>query len=136
MNLIVLKGRLTADPELKKVGQKQTSVCDFSIAVNRRFEKEKADFINCQAWGNTAEFISKYFGKGKEIAVSGELHIDQYEKDGEKRYSTRVNVDCVEFCGSKNENTENRPEENKPKEKQSAPADFEEIEDDDDLPFV
>lgn len=128
MNVIVLKGRLTADPELKKVGANQTSVCEFSVAVNRRFEKDKTDFMNCQAWGNTAEFISKYFSKGKEIALCGELHIDQYEKDGEKRYSTRVKVDNVEFCGNKNDNVETKPTETKQ-------AEFDIIEDDEDLPF-
>ena len=134
MNLIVLKGRLTADPELKKVGAKQTSACNFSIAVNRRFEKDKADFINCQAWGNTAEFIAKYFAKGKEIALTGELHIDQYEKDGEKRYQTRVNVDNVDFCGSKNDGDAPAPKE--PAKKPDINVDFEEIDDDDDLPFA
>lgn len=132
MNIIVLKGRLTHDPELKKVGAKQTAVCNFTVATDRRFEKEKTDFINCQAWAQTAEFIAKYFSKGKEIAVVGELHIDKYEKDGENRYSTTVNVNNVEFCGSKNEG------ENSSKKTINAKADasdFEEIDDDDDLPF-
>ena len=132
MNLTVLKGRITADIELKKVGANQTSVCNFSVAVNRRFEKDKTDFINCRAWGNTAEFIAKYFGKGKEIALCGELNIDQYEKDGEKRYSTRVKVDNVEFCGSKNDNSESAETETK----SVKDIDFEELEDDLDLPFV
>ena len=130
MNLIVLKGRLIADPEVKKVEAKQTTVCDFCVAVDRRFEKDKTDFINCQAWGNTGEFIGKYFGKGKEIALVGELHIDKYEKDGENRYLTRVKVDNVEFCGSKNDNAEPKSE------TKTAPADFEEIDDDEDLPFI
>lgn len=131
MNIIVLKGRLTHDPELKKVGANQKSVCDFTVATDRRFEKEKTDFINCQAWAQTAEFIAKYFSKGKEIAVVGELHIDKYEKDGETRYATKLKVDNVEFCGSKNEGG------NSPKKTVNAKADasdFEEI-DDDDLPF-
>ena len=132
MNLIVLKGRLTADPEIKKVGANQTSVCEFTVATDRRFEKDKTDFINCQAWGNTAEFISKYFSKGKEIALVGELHIDQYEKDGEKRYSTRVKVDNVEFCGGKNDSDSNSEKSNK---SPATPANFEEIDDDEDLPF-
>ena len=131
MNLIVLKGRLIADPKVKKVGANQTTVCEFCIAVDRRFEKDKTDFINCQAWGNTGEFIGKYFGKGKEIALVGELHIDKYEKDGENRYLTRVKVDNVEFCGSKNDSNGNSEKSNK----SPAPADFEEIDDDDSLPF-
>ena len=132
MNLIVLKGRLIADPEVKKVGANQTTVCEFCVAVDRRFEKDKTDFINCQAWGNTGEFIGKYFAKGKEIALVGELHIDKYEKDGENRYLTRVKVDSVEFCGSKNDNDNNSE---KPNSSPATPADFEEIADDEDLPF-
>lgn len=134
MNLIVLKGRLIADPEVKKVGANQTTVCEFCVATDRRFEKDKTDFINCQAWGNTGEFIGKYFAKGKEIALVGELHIDKYEKDGENRYLTRVKVDSVEFCGSKNDNAIS--DNTQPKaEANTAPADFEEIDDDDSLPF-
>ncbi len=132
MNLIVLKGRLIADPEVKKVGANQTTVCEFCVAVDRRFEKDKTDFINCQAWGNTGEFIGKYFVKGKEIALVGELHIDKYEKDGENRYLTRVKVDNVEFCGSKNDNDSISEKTNS----SPAPADFEEIDDDEDLPFA
>ena len=131
MNLVVLKGRLIADPEVKKVGANQTTVCEFCVATDRRFEKDKTDFINCQAWGNTGEFIGKYFSKGKEIALVGELHIDKFEKDGENRYLTRVKVDNVEFCGSKNDNDSNSEKSNK----SPAPADFEEIADDEDLPF-
>ena len=103
MNKIILKGRLTANPELKTTTTDIT-VCDFSVAVNRKFNKEQTDFINCQAWRQTAEFITKYFTKGQEILVVGELHIDKWDKDGETRYSTRVSVDEVEFCGSKSEN--------------------------------
>lgn len=100
MNKVILKGRLTATPELKTTTS-DIYVTDFSVAVNRRFNKEQTDFINCQAWRQTAEFISKYFEKGQEILVIGELHIDKWDKDGETRYSTRVSVDEVEFCGSK-----------------------------------
>lgn len=103
MNKVILKGRLTANPELKTTTTDIT-VCDFSVAVNRRYNKEQTDFINCQAWRQTAEFISKYFKKGQEILVVGELHIDKWDKDGETRYSARVSVDEVEFCGSKSEN--------------------------------
>ena len=100
MNKVILKGRLTANPELKTTATNIT-VCDFSVAVNRRFNKEQTDFINCQAWRQTAEFITKYFTKGQEILVVGELHIDKWDKDGETRYSARVVVDEVGFCGSK-----------------------------------
>ena len=103
MNKVIIKGRLTATPELKKTAT-DIYVTDFSVAVNRRFNKEQTDFINCQAWRQTAEFITKYFTKGQEILVVGELHIEKWDKDGETRYSTRVVVDEVDFCGNKENN--------------------------------
>ena len=103
MNKVILKGRLTATPELKTTAT-DIYVTDFSVAVNRRFNKEQTDFINCQAWRQTAEFITKYFTKGQEILIIGELHIEKWDKDGETRYSTRVVVDEVDFCGSKESN--------------------------------
>ena len=133
MNAIVLKGRLTADHELKNVGAKQTAVCDFSIATNRRFEKEKTDFISCKAWGQTAEFISKYFSKGKEILIDGEMQSDKFkDKNGNNRTSWKVIVNRAEFCGSKGE-SENTPNHN------NSAADIDDLDDldelDDDLPF-
>lgn len=131
MNKIILKGRLTANPELKTTTT-AISVCDFSVAVNRRFNKEQTDFINCQAWRQTAEFISKYFKKGQEILVVGELHIDKWDKDGETRYSTRVSVDEVEFCGSKAENKPQQTDNEVASIDDFMPAADEDI---DDLPF-
>ena len=103
MNKVILKGRLTATQELKTTST-DIYVTDFSVAVNRRFNKEQTDFINCQAWRQTAEFITKYFTKGQEILIIGELHIEKWVKDDETRYSTRVVVDEVDFCGNKSEN--------------------------------
>ena len=103
MNKVIIKGRLTATPELKTTAT-DVYVTDFSVAVNRRFNKEQTDFINCQAWRQTAEFITKYFTKGQEILVIGELHIEKWVKDDETRYSTRVVVDEVDFCGRKASN--------------------------------
>ena len=131
MNKVFLKGRLTADPEIRKTAN-DISVCNFSIAVNRRFDREKTDFINCEAWRQTAEFISKYFNKGKEIVIGGELHIDKWDKDGETRYLTKVSVDEVEFCGSKSENkTHTTDDDVNIKDFVELP----ETEDDSDLPF-
>lgn len=127
MNKVILKGRLTANPEIRNT-QGGTTVCNFTVAVNRKFNRDVTDFINCEAWRQTAEFVSKYFSKGKEIALSGELHIDKYEKDGETRYSTKVSVDEVEFCGNKGDNVELA----KPKENTDV---FEAVDDLDDLPF-
>lgn len=128
MNKIILKGRLTATPELKQT-QNNKDFTFFSVAVNRRFNKEETDFINCCAFGKTAEFIVKYFNKGQEMLCTGELHIDTYEKDGQKRSTAKVVIDEVEFCGNKADNSTQ-------KESQTSTADFEEIaEDDEDLPF-
>lgn len=129
MNKVILKGRLTATPELKRTAT-DIYVTDFSIAVNRRFNKEQTDFINCQAWRQTAEFISKYFEKGQEIAVIGELHNDKWEKDGETRYTSRVSVDEVYFCGSKSENKVQTND-----TEMEIPDGFEVSDNSDDLPF-
>lgn len=110
MNTIILKGRLTKDPELKAT-QSGISICRFCIAVNRRFNKDEADFINCVAWRGTAEFISKYFKKGQEICLSGALTVNRWEsEDGKSEWSSEVTVDNAEFCGSKSEKSENNVE--------------------------
>ena len=104
MNKVILMGRITKDPELKHTPQ-GVSVCSFSIAVNRRFAKEgqqNADFINCIAWRNTAEFITKYFHKGSMIAVVGSIQTRTWEDaNGKKQYATEVSVDEAYFTGSK-----------------------------------
>ena len=100
MNKAILLGRLTKDVELKQTPN-GVSVARFTIAVNRRFDKETADFISCVAWRNTAEFVAKYFSKGSSIAVVGSLQTGSYEKDGQKVYTTDVNVDEAYFAGSK-----------------------------------
>ena len=111
MNQIVLIGRLTADPVLEKTDS-GVSKCKFSLAVqdgaaNKNGEKE-VDFINSIAWRSTAEFISKYFKKGSLIGVIGKLKVRPYEKEGEKRYATFVNVSNAEFVGyNKSQSGEN-----------------------------
>lgn len=105
MNKVILHGRMTADAELKSTSN-GVEYCNFSIAVDRYQGKDKertTDFIPCKAWRQTAAFINKYFGKGKEILVEGEIHFDKYEKDGENRTFAHVSVNGVEFCGSKSE---------------------------------
>ncbi len=109
MNKVILVGRLTRDPELR-VTTSGVSVCSFSVACDRRFvrqgEERKADFINCIAWRQTGEFVSKYFTKGNRIALEGSLQTrDWTDNDGKKRYATEVIVDNVEFAQSKNENS-------------------------------
>lgn len=103
MNKVILLGRLTKEPELRQTTS-GTAVCNINIAVKRRFAKDgqqNADFINCTAFGSNAEFICRYFTQGTPIAIVGELRIDNYEKDGIRRYTTSVIIDEVHFAGKK-----------------------------------
>lgn len=101
MNLVVITGRLTRDPELK-YGASGSAYCRFSVAVNRAFQKDQTDFINCVAFGKTAELIGEYLRKGRMCGVQGRLQVDVYENNGEKRYTTSVVVERIEFLESKN----------------------------------
>jgi single-strand DNA-binding protein len=98
----MLVGRLTKMPELKEVKDKK--VCEFTIATNR-INGQDADFINCVAWNSQAENLCKYQVKGNIIGVIGELRIDSYEIEGNKRYKTYVMVNNIEFLESKKEKT-------------------------------
>ena len=111
MNKVILTGRLTADPELKQT-QSGISTCRFTVAADRRFAdkntgERQADFITCVAWRQTAEFVSRYFSKGKMIALEGSLRTGSYQDrvhSDVTHYTTDVYVDNVEFCGSKADN--------------------------------
>lgn len=104
INNVTLMGRLTAAPELKTTNS-GINVTSFCIAVDRRFSQngeKQADFINCVAWRNTAEFIAKYFGKGDQIAVIGEIQTRKYtDKDGNNRTAFEVVINQASFCGGK-----------------------------------
>ena len=110
MNKVILVGRLTADPVLRQT-QSGISSCRFTVAVNRRTTdkntgERQADFINCIAWRQIAEFISRYFSKGKLIAVEGSLRTGSYTDKNHPdvtHYTTDVFVDNVEFVGGKSE---------------------------------
>ena len=107
LNKVVIAGRLTSDPELKTT-QTGTSVTSFTVAVNRRFQKEgaeqQADFINCTAWRQTAEFITKYFAKGSSICVTGSIQTRKWQdQNGQTRYGTDVVVDEAMFVDAKGE---------------------------------
>ena len=103
MNKVVLVGRLTKDPELRFAAGSGTSVCRFTVAVNRQFKKDETDFISCVSFGKTAEIIAQHFVKGKQIAVSGSIRTGSYDaQDGTKRYTTDVAVDTFDFIGSGN----------------------------------
>ncbi len=107
MNKVILMGRLTKDAEMRQTPN-GISVARFSIAVNRRFAKEgqqQADFINCVAWRQTGEFISRYFRKGSMIAVVGSIQSRSWDgQDGKKQYATEVVVDEAYFTGENREN--------------------------------
>ena len=101
LNVVVLSGRLTRDPELKTTAN-GISVCSFSIAVERRFksgEERQSDFINIVAWRSSAEFVSKYFKKGQMIAVRGSIQTRTYQdKDGNNRTAFEIVADDVQFA--------------------------------------
>lgn len=104
INSVVLMGRLTADPELKKTTSGK-SVIKFTVAVERRFNRNETDFLEVVAWQKTAEFVSQYFRKGSMIAVQGEVQARSYEdNNGNKRKAVEIIAEQVSFCGSKGEN--------------------------------
>lgn len=106
MNKTILMGRITKDLDLKYTPQ-GTAVATFTLAVNRRFAKEgqqQADFINCVAWRQQAEFLAKYFKKGSMVAIIGSIQTRSWDgTDGKKQYATEVIVDEVYFTGEKKE---------------------------------
>lgn len=105
MNIVILSGRLTTDPELKTT-QSGTPVCTFVLAVDRPTKDDNADFPTVVAWRETAEFVSRYLSKGRNIIVRGELRTRNYEdKQGNKRKATEVQADRIEFADSKPKET-------------------------------
>ena len=131
-NKAILGGRLTTDPELKQT-QSGTPVCTFSIAINRKGNKDgqqTSDFINCVAWRERAELISKYFHKGSSICIVGEIQTRKWQdNNGNNRNATEVIVNEVNFVDSKADNaTAGTPN------PMQAPS-FVEMSNDEDLPF-
>ena len=104
LNKIVVMGRLTRDPELRRT-QAGTAVCSFSIACDRNYgkdEEKKTDFLDIVAWRERGEFVAKYFAKGRMIVVAGSLqNRDWTDKNGNKRRSAEINADNVYFGDSK-----------------------------------
>jgi single-strand DNA-binding protein len=102
MNKVTIMGRLTRDVELKTTPN-GVSMARFTVAVDRPYAREgqqSADFISCVAWKHTAEFISKYFAKGRMIAIDGYLMTGSFtDRDGKVQYVTDVVVDKAHFCG-------------------------------------
>jgi single-strand DNA-binding protein len=137
-NKVILIGNLTADPELKQTTS-GLSVCSFNIAVNRPKSKDgeqACDFISIQAWRQTAEFVCKFFKKGKPILVCGRLQTRSYtDNQGNKRTATEVVADEVTFVGNNESSTESKPQPYVPSAYQTSQPQFEEVTDDGDLPF-
>ena len=141
LNKVILIGNLTADPELKQTPTGISAV-SFTIAINRRYQsknqtegQQTADFINIVAWRQTAEFVSRYFKKGKPILVCGALQSRSYtDSQGNKRYVTEVVADEVGFVESKGDTGASGtyiPDAYKP----DAEPKFEAVSDEEDLPF-
>ena len=99
MNQVNLIGRITKKPEIRYT-QNNKGVCEFNIAVNR-IGQDQADFITCVVWDKQADNLCKYQDKGNQIAVSGALRVDTFEKEGQRKYKTYVLVNNIEYLGTK-----------------------------------
>ena len=103
LNRIVLIGRLTKDPELRYTAGQGVAVAGFTLAVNRRFQKEEADFVPIVVWRQQAENCAKYLGKGSQVAIEGRLQIRSYEdREGKRRTIAEVVADSVQFLDTRN----------------------------------
>lgn len=125
-NKVIMMGRLTRDPEVRYSNDNK-AVANFTLAVDRRFKRDgdpDADFFFCTAFGKTAEFAEKYLKKGTKIVLDGHLQNDTYEKDGQKKTTTKIMVDSCEFAESKSQSNDTAP-------KQQTEADIM-----DELPFT
>lgn len=128
LNKAILMGRLTRDPELKYTPN-NVAVTSFALAVNDSFNKDKVNFIDIVAWRKTAEFVSKYFHKGQLVAVEGSIQTRTYQdKEGNNRKAVEVVASSVYFTGDRRESAASGYA-------TSNTDDFEEVTDDEDLPF-
>ncbi len=158
LNKVILAGRLTATPELRQTPS-NIPVTSFTVAVNRNYSKSEdaqntpADFINVVAWRQTAEFVTRYFRKGSSICVVGSIQTRSWtDQQGNKRYATDVVADEIKFVDSKSESRDSAaqgympsqygnepqyatPAGNTPASNVSVAPEFEELSNDDDLPF-
>ena len=111
LNTVSLQGRMVRDPELRRTNSGK-AVTSFTLACDRDFKNQQTgekevDFLDCVAWGGTGETVAKYFSKGQLAAVSGRLQIRQYtDKNGQKRRTAEILVNCIYFCGSKESGTQ------------------------------
>ena len=128
MNTVILIGRLTKDPEIRTISQSETTVANFTLAVDRPMAKEKtADFIRIVCFGKTAELCERFLTKGRQVAVQGRIQTGSYKtQSGETRYTTEVVAERVEFLGNKGDSSTKEVN-------SSIPDGFSEL--DDDVPF-
>lgn len=136
-NKVIIMGRLTKAPELKTTPT-GNAVCSFAVAVDRRFVgkdgERQTDFFDCVAWRNTAEFISRYFGKGAMILIDGELQTRSYtDKNGQERHVVEINVDTANFTGEKRDNAQ--PQNQQPHRSTYNAEDFADTQDGEGYPF-
>lgn len=132
MNLCVFKGRLCKSPELSTASSGM-SVCRIRIAVQRRDKQSGTDFVTCVAFKNQAEFLNKYFRKGQEILIQGNLRINQWEgDDGIKREACEVLINNIDFCGAKQDT---KPAEHSERAQTVEPFPYMDLLPDEDLPF-
>lgn len=142
LNKAIIAGRLTSDPELRQTPS-GIAVTRFTVAVNRRHsskegEQPQADFINCVAWRNNAQFVCAYFRKGSSISIVGEINTGSYTTDsGEKRYTTEVKADEVHFVDSKGESQAagQQTAQNVAQTPTQPAPNWQEVSNDDELPF-
>lgn len=132
MNKVILMGRLTKDPELRYTAENNKARCGFILAVNRRFsrpgEEKQADFIHIVTWGKLAEFVSKWFKKGRQVGIVGSINTRTWDdNDGKRHYATEVNAEEAYFADSAKAGEAARPT--------LAEQEGFAVEDDDDLPF-
>jgi single-strand DNA-binding protein len=130
-NKVILMGNLTKDPELKQTPQ-GVSVCRFSIAVGRKLQKDVTDFFDIVAWRQSGEFVARYFKKGNPILVLGNLQTRSYDKNGQKVNVTEIVADELSFVEKKNDDPYAS---NAAPSAPVAPPKFEEVENDESLPF-
>lgn len=141
MNLVILHGRITADPTIRTANS-GTKIAGFTIAVDRRLKdkttgERKTDFCRCTAFGKTAEMLERFWTKGKEILVEGELQQNDYvAQDGHDVKSYQVVVNQVHFCGSKNDSVQSDTTQTAlPENVQNAVEQFEAVVADGEVPF-
>lgn len=137
VNKVIFQGRLTADPEVRHTASNVANL-EMTIAWSEKYkEVETKCFLRCKAWRNTAEFIGKYFVKGQEIVIEGQMVTEQWESNGENRNRTICLIEKVNFCGSKTENANANNTQPVPKPMPTDAAGFMDIPDgiDEECPF-